>query len=130
MNSQDEQFLNLKTFPARVRVEEAALLLGFSVHEIPILMAHGMMKPLGHPPLTGVKFFSVASLEELRRDERWLAKASDCIVEYWRDRNEKKNAARGGRKHHAPRGGGNDGLKRRFPFAGVRLGQTSEATAE
>jgi hypothetical protein len=55
MNSQHEQFLNLKTFPARVRVEEAALLLGFSVHEIPILAAHGLIKPLGHPPLTGVK---------------------------------------------------------------------------
>lgn len=130
MNSQDEQFLNLKTFPARVRAEEAALLLGFSVHEIPILMAKGLMKPLGHPPLTGVKFFSVTSLEELRRDDKWLAKASDCIVEYWRDRNEKKNAARGGRKNHAPHGDGNNGLKRRFPFAGVRFGQTSEAATE
>jgi hypothetical protein len=29
MNIHDEQFLNLKTIPARVRVEEAALLLGF-----------------------------------------------------------------------------------------------------
>jgi hypothetical protein len=130
MNSQDEQFLNLKTLPARVRVEEAALLLGFSVHEIPILMANGLMKPLGHPPLTGVKFFSVANLEELRRDEKWLAKASDCIVAYWRDRNEKKNAARGSRKNHAPHGGGSNNFKRRFPFAGVRLGQTSEAATE
>lgn len=130
MNARDEQFLNLKTLPARVRVEEAALLLGFSIHEIPILIAHGLIKPLGHPPLTGVKFFSVVSLEELRRDERWLAKASDCMVEYWRGRNEKKNAARGRRKNHAPREGGDNGLKRRFPFAGVRLDQSSEAATE
>lgn len=130
MNSQQEQFLNLKTLPARVRVEEAALLLGFSVHELPILMANGLMKPLGHPPLTGVKFFSVVSLEELRRDEKWLAKASDCIVEYWRDRNEKKNAARGRRKNHAPREGGGNNLKRQFPFAGVRFGQRAEAATE
>lgn len=130
MNIHDEQFLNLKTLPARVRVEEAALLLGFSVHEIPILMAHGLMKPLGHPPLTGVKFFSVTSLEEFRRDEKWLAKASDCIVEYWRDRNEKKKSARGTRKNHASRGGDNNVSKRRFPFAGVRLGQVSEAATE
>jgi hypothetical protein len=130
MNSRDEQFLNLKTLPARVRVEEAALLLGFSIHEIPILMANGLIKPLGHPPLTGVKFFSVVGLEELRRDERWLAKASDCIVEYWRNRNE-KNAVRGYRKNHAPRGGGgSNNFKRRFPFAGVRLGQSSEAATE
>ena len=130
MNTQQEQFLNLKTLPARVRVEEAALLLGFSTHEIPILIAHGLIKPLGHPPLTGVKFFSVTGLEELRRDEKWLAKASDCIVDYWRDRNEKKKAARGRRGSHAPRRGDNNGLKRRFPFAGVRLGQASEAVAE
>ena len=130
MNTHDEQFLNLKNLPARVRVEETALLLGFSVHEIPILMAHGLMKPLGHPPLTGVKFFSVTILEELRRDEKWLAKASDCIVEYWRDRNEKKKSARGGRRNHAPRESDNNGIKRRFPFAGVRLGQSSEAATE
>jgi hypothetical protein len=130
MNSQQEQFLNLKMLPARVRVEEAALLLGFSVHEIPILMANGLMKPLGHPPLTGVKFFSVATLEELRRDEKWLARASDCIVAYWRGRNEKKNVARSGRKNHPQHGSSDNNLKRRFPFAGVRLGQTSEAATE
>jgi hypothetical protein len=38
MNSQQEQFLNLKTHPARLKVEEAAWYLGFSPHEIPILM--------------------------------------------------------------------------------------------
>jgi hypothetical protein len=129
MNSQEEQFLNLKTLPARVRVEEAALLLGFSVHEIPVLMANGLIKPLGHPPLTGVKFFSVVGLEELRRDERWLAKASDCIVEYWRNRNDKKKAARSHRRNNAPRS--SDGqLKRQFPFAGVRFGQRAEAATE
>jgi len=95
MNSQQEQFLNLRTYPARLKVEEAAWYLGFSIHEIPILMAEGLLKPLGRPPTTGVKYFSTATLTELRRDEKWLARASDCIVQYWKVRNDKKAAHRG-----------------------------------
>ena len=101
MNSQHEQFLNLRTLPARLKVEEAGWYLGFSAHEIPILMSEGLLKPLGRPPATGVKYFSAAVLEELCRDEKWLARASDCIVQYWKGRNEKKAAHRNGR-HDAP----------------------------
>ena len=102
MNSAQEQFLNLKTMPARIRVEEAAWHLGFGPHEITILMAEGLLKPLGRPPSTGVKYFSVVALEELRRDQKWLARASDCIVQYWKSRNEKRPAHRS-QNHDAPR---------------------------
>jgi hypothetical protein len=118
MNSQQEQFLNLRTFPARIRVEEAALLLGFSVHEMPILAAHGLIKPLGHPPVTGVKYFSVTLLEELRKDEKWLAKASDCIVQYWKNVNLNRKPARDERSHDAPIG--HNRVKRPSPFSGRR----------
>src|SRR5258708_5772353 len=104
MNSQQEQFLNLKTLPARVRAEDAALLLGFSAHEIPILAAHGLIKPLGHPLPTGVKFFSVAMLEELRRDMKWLARASDCIVDYWKNVNQNRKKAHRDKNHSAQNG--------------------------
>jgi hypothetical protein len=102
MNQAQEQFLNLKTLPARIKVEEVAWYLGFVPHEITILMSVGLLKPLGHPPTTGVKHFSSVALEELRRDPKWLARASDCIVQYWRSRNEKKTARRG-ISHDAPR---------------------------
>jgi hypothetical protein len=102
MNSAQEQFLNLKTLPARIKAEEIAWYLGFAPHEITILMAEGLLKPLGHPPIAGVKYFSAVALEELRRDEKWLARASDCIVRYWKERNEKKTAHRGP-GHDAPR---------------------------
>ena len=101
MNSQQEQFLNLKTHPARLKAEEAAWFLGFSQHEIPILVAEGLLKPLGRPPETGVKYFSTMALEELRRDVKWLARASDIIVNYWRTRNGNKTAHRGDH-HDAP----------------------------
>ena len=95
MNSTQEQFLNLKTLPARIKVEEVGWYLGFAPHEITILMSEGLLKPLGHPPTTGVKHFSSVVLEELRRDPKWLARASDCVVHYWKSRNEKKTAHRG-----------------------------------
>ncbi|MCL4788602.1 MAG: hypothetical protein KJ070_17710 [Verrucomicrobia bacterium] len=31
-----------------------------------------------------------ATLEDLRRDEKWYSKASDAIVEYWRHKNSRK----------------------------------------
>ena len=93
MQQDKEQFLKLETPPARLTAEEAAWLLGFAAHEIPILTAKGLLKPLGHPPANGPKYFSTSTLSELRRDEKWLAKASDAIVEYWRTKNDKKKAA-------------------------------------
>jgi len=103
MNSAQEQFLNLKTLPARIKVEEVAWYLGFAAHEITILMAEGHLKPLGRPPTTGVKYFSAVAVEELRRDQKWLARASDCVVQYWKERNEKKAAHREP-SHDGPRG--------------------------
>jgi hypothetical protein len=94
MNVRDEQFLNLKHLPARLRAEEVALLLGFSVQEIPILVASGLMKPLGHPPITGVKYFSIVELEEFRNDPKWLARASDCIVQYWKNTNQNRKSSK------------------------------------
>ena len=102
MSDDQQRFLNLKNYPARLRVEEAAMYLGFATHEITILMAEGLLKPLGRPPATGVKYFSAVALEELRRDQKWLARASDCVVQYWKSRNEKKTAHRG-HGHDAPR---------------------------
>lgn len=128
MNSQHEQFLNLKTLPARVRVEEAALLLGFSVREMPILASNGLLKPLGRPPLTGVKYYAVAILEELRRDEKWLARASDCIVEYWQNVNQKRKTARDDQNHAAPRNRNN--LKRQSPSSEPRSSRRFENVVE
>ena len=50
-----ERFLNLKNSPGRLTAEQAAWFLGFSAHEIPILIAKGFLKPLGHPAPNGPK---------------------------------------------------------------------------
>src|SRR6266581_3928852 len=92
MNTTSEQaeFLSLNIVPARLDATKTAWLLGFELHEIPILIAANLLKPLGHPARNGMKFFATQALEQLRRDEKWLARASDAICEYWRDRNARK----------------------------------------
>jgi hypothetical protein len=93
MQQDKEHFLNLKNYPARVNAEQAGWILGFLPHEIPILVAEGLLKPLGHPARNGHKFFATAELEDLRRDRKWLVKASDAIVDYWQNKNSRKNSA-------------------------------------
>jgi hypothetical protein len=90
MQQELERFLNLKNPPGRLTREQTAWFLGFLPDEITILIARGLLKPLGHPAPNGQKYFLTAVLEDLRRDEKWYSKASDAIVEYWRSKNGRK----------------------------------------
>src|ERR1700690_7810 len=90
MSSQELQLLNLRNLPARLHAEEAAWLLGFKPHDIPVLVAGGLLKPLGRPPANGVKYFATVVVEEHRRDARWLAQSSDCLVKHWKTKNQNK----------------------------------------
>ena len=90
MHQDIEKFLNLKAPPGRLTKEQAAWFLGFTPDEITILMASGLLKPLGHPASNGLKYFLAATLEDLRRDEKWYGKATDAIIEYWRYKNSRK----------------------------------------
>src|ERR1041385_5181939 len=90
MNPEQARLLSLLLLPARLTVEQAAWYLGFQAHEIPILIAAKLLKPLGRPPASGVKYLSLKELEQLRSDERWLDRASDTIVKYWRDKNSRR----------------------------------------
>src|SRR5580658_2418840 len=87
MNPERQQFLNLRSKPGRLTAEEAAWHLGFMPHEIPMLMAPGLLKPLGQPPENGCKYFALKELDELKQDLDWLRKASDTVLQYCKDRN-------------------------------------------
>ena len=65
MQPEKERFLNLKSLPARLTTEHAAWILGFAAHEIPILVAKGLLRPLGHPAHNGQKYFLAATLEDI-----------------------------------------------------------------
>ena len=90
MNQAKKDFLSLVTPPARLGINETAWLLGFSEHDIPVLISAGMLKPLGRPTASGSKYFATVELQNLRNDTRWLAKASDAIVNYWRGKNSSR----------------------------------------
>lgn len=93
MNPERAQFLNLQRPPARLSMEEAAWYLGFLPHEIPVLMASRLLKPLGSPAVNGGKYFAAVELDRCRADATWLARASDAIVKHWRLKNSRKASA-------------------------------------
>ena len=93
-SEQKTEFLGWKIIPARLDAAQTAWFLGFEPHEIPMLVTAGLLKPLGHPARNSSKFFSTEILEQLRRDEKWLARASDAIAAHWRERNARKRGAK------------------------------------
>ncbi len=75
---------------ARILPEEAAQIIGCARHDIPILTRAGLLKPLGHPPPNGVKYFSRRRVLELCADDNWLAKATDAVIKHWKQKNTKR----------------------------------------
>jgi hypothetical protein len=66
---------------------------GFKPHDIPILAGAGLLKPLGNPARSCITHYATETLQQFRRDEKWLARASDVLVEYWRFKNARKTEA-------------------------------------
>ena len=46
--AQQSEFLSWKVFPARLDATQTAWFLGFDPHEVLMLIAAGLLKPLGH----------------------------------------------------------------------------------
>ena len=91
MSTEQTEFLSWKVAPARLDAQQAAWFLGFESHEVRILVGAGLLKPLGHPARNSPKFFATEILEGLRRNEKWLARATDAVAAYWRQRNGRRS---------------------------------------
>lgn len=96
MNPERKEILSLASLPGRLTPAETAWRLGFEPHDIPILINLGLLKPLGRPPASSVKYFASTEIEELKRDTRWLAKASDALRQHWKLKNERVARNRSG----------------------------------
>jgi len=91
MREEQHQFLSLLgQLPARLTAEQAAWVLNCQPHDVPILVAARLLKPLGNPPPNSVKFFAASELLELVKDRAWLAKVTNGLNQHW----QKKNAAK------------------------------------
>lgn len=76
--------------PARLTVEQTAWLLNCQVHDIPILVAARLLKPVGNPPVNGQKFFAAAEIRRLAGDSNWLSRMTNAIHQHWQRKNERR----------------------------------------
>jgi len=82
--------LSVHRLPGRLTPEQVAMCLGFEQSNISILVRAKLLKPLGHPPANGNKFFASCEIERLRIDVDWLSRASDALVRHWKKKNSAK----------------------------------------
>lgn len=91
MRDDQHQFLMLLgQLPARLTAEQAAWVLNCQPHDVPVLVAARLLKPLGNPLPNSVKYFATCELVELMKDRAWLARMTGALNQYW----QRKNSAR------------------------------------
>jgi hypothetical protein len=102
MREEQHQFLRLlNQLPARLTAEQAAWVLNCQPHDVPILVAARLLKPLGNPPPNSVKFFAASELLEQVQDRTWLAKITNVLNQHW----QKRNAAKKNHPMNSPQNG-------------------------
>ena len=91
MREEQHQFLRLlNQLPARLTAEQAAWVLNCQPHDVPVLVAARLLKPLGTPPPNSVKFFAALELLEQVQDRTWLARMTNALNQHWRRKNAEK----------------------------------------
>jgi len=95
-----KQVLHVLRLPARLTVEEAAVLLGFHSQAIAVLVKAKMLEPLGGYSRGAQQMFATVELHRLHDDLKWLAKATRLLREHFQIRNSGRP-----RKHDHTGGG-------------------------
>jgi len=91
MKDDQHRFLMLSgQLPARLNVEQTGWMLNCQAHDVPILVAARLLKPLGNPPPNSVKYFATLEVLELAKDRTWLAKVTSAVNQHWRQKNLRK----------------------------------------
>ena len=81
---------SMMAFPARCNSEQAARLLGFQVHDIPVLIKNRLLTPLAKPVPNATKYFHIDELVQLARDPVFLKKATQATYDFWNLKNGQK----------------------------------------
>ena len=95
--------LNQARLPGRLTMEQAAVLLGFQGHDIPVLVRCKLLKPLGNPVPSAPKFFSAADVEQCSRDSNWLDRATKSLSRHWQEKNQNRRSPKYGGKNSQSR---------------------------
>lgn len=70
--------------PGRLTAEQVAKILGFAVHDIPVLVKHRMLTPLGQPAQRSTKYFAAVEVFKCASDPKWLSKATKVVSGNWK----------------------------------------------
>ena len=91
MKEEQHRILSLMgQLPARLMAEQAVWVLNCQPHDVPVLVAARLLKPLGNPPPNSVKFFAALEVLEQVKDRAWLARVTNALNQHW----QRKNAAK------------------------------------
>jgi hypothetical protein len=71
-------------------VNHIAVLLGFGESDIPILIAGGLLKPLGRPAPNAPKFFARVEIERCAENVDWLNQATRSVAHYWKRKRDRQ----------------------------------------
>lgn len=67
-------------------------MLGCKPHDIPILVANRLLKPLGNPPSNSTKYYATTEIMEFAKDRAWLSRATNAMSQYWKHKNLRRLA--------------------------------------
>ena len=65
--------------PGRLNAEQAAGILGFAPHDIPVLVRHRLLTPLGQPAKRSTKYFAAVEVFKCASNLKWLGKATRVV---------------------------------------------------
>ena len=91
MKEEQQRFLSLLgQLPLRLTAEQAGWVLNCQAHDIPVLIAARLLKPLGNPSQNSTKYFATADVLEMAKDRHWLIKVTNTICQHWQKQNARK----------------------------------------
>ena len=95
LNNELVALLNTRRLPGRLNLNQAAAVLGFSPHDLPVLTSKKLMRALGKPTQNTTKYYAAREMESLAGDSEWLSKATQTLSDHWRTKNSARGHAEG-----------------------------------
>jgi hypothetical protein len=88
LNNEITNLLRTPRLPGRLNTSQTAAVLGFSDHDLPILVLKKLLRPLGKPVLNSTKYYAAREMESLASDVAWLSKATQTLSDHWSQKNK------------------------------------------
>lgn len=90
--------MQVQRLPGRLTTDQAATLLGFQPHDIPVLCRANLLTPLGQPAPSAPKYFAAVKIAGRAADPAWLEAATIATTENWKRKNRAHQSKNGA--HH------------------------------